>query len=104
MFTRRELENAIAECEKNPSTFNDCQKLAAFYTLYDHLYTDNEPREQRTVYTETIIDNYGDSEFFMAVQGRDSESVWEVLNELMSALQIVNPKLYNATLQKIDSL
>ncbi|MCM1271580.1 MAG: hypothetical protein NC247_13320, partial [Ruminococcus flavefaciens] len=63
-----------------------------------------ESKEQKAVYTETVIDNYGDSEFFMTIQGRNSENVWKVLDELMSTLQVVNPKLYNATLRKIDSV
>lgn len=104
MLTRRELENAIAECESNPSSFNDCQKLATFYTIYQHCFAEKEPKESRSVYTETVIDDYGDSEFLDIIRDREAGDVWAVMDELMMTLQVVNPKLYNATLRKIDSL
>lgn len=104
MFTKRELENAIAECESNPSSFNDCQKLAAFYTIYQYRFAEKESKESREIYTETVINDYGNSEFFNTIRGRDAESIWAILDELMSVLKAVNPKLYNATLRKIDSV
>lgn len=104
MIAKTELEKAIDECEHLPISYQNCEKLATFYAIYDHLYAEKEPKEQKSVYTETVIDDYGDSEFFMTIQGKDSKEVWKVLDELMSTLQVVNPKLYNATLRKIDSV
>lgn len=104
MFTRSEIESAIKEYENKANSFSDCEKLSALYTVYAYKYAQPEPKETRQVYTETVVDDYGDTEFYSAIQGREAADVWDVIDELMMTLQVVNPKLYNATLRKIDSL
>ncbi len=101
MFSQAELEKAIKDLESKSKSFSDCEKLSALYTVYDHHFTQ---KESKTAYTETFIDNYGDNEFFTIIQGREAVGVWAVMNELMMTLQLLNPKLYHATLRKIDSL
>ncbi len=104
MFARTELEDAIKDLESKSKSFSDCEKLSALYTVYDHHFAPKEQKESRAVYTETVIDDYGDSEFFEVIRDREAESVWTVMDELMMTLQLLNPKLYHATLRKIDSL
>ena len=103
MITKQELEEAIAECENLPSSYQSCEKLATFYAVYDHLYgskvSDTEP-----IPREYITEQYGDSEFFTAIRDKKEKAVFSVIDELMSTLQIVNPKLYNATLNKIETI
>ena len=103
MITKQELEEAIAECENLPSSYQSCEKLATFYAVYDHLYgskiSDTEP-----ISREYITEQYGKSEFFTAIRDKKEKSVFGVIDELMSTLQIVNPKLYNATLNKIETI
>lgn len=101
MLTRKELEKAIYECEKSPPTYQNCEKLATFYTLREYLYG-AEPRRETT--TETIIDDHGASEFLTAIHGKQSEAVWAVIDELMSVLQGIMPKLYNGALKKIEDI
>ena len=36
MFSEAELSKAIDELEKTPVTYQDAEKLATFYILYDH--------------------------------------------------------------------
>lgn len=104
MFTRKEIESAIKEYEAKASSFSDCEKLAAFYTVLAYKYGEQEPKEQRAVYTETVIDNYGDTEFYSAIRGQKAADVWDIMDELMANLQLFNPKLYNATIRELDSL
>lgn len=99
MLTQREIRNAISECEKNPKDYADCQKLATFYTILDHLTA--EPVQ--TV-TESVIGEYGESEFLQSVAGLDSKSVWSVVDELASTIQVLNPPLYAGVLRKIREL
>lgn len=110
MFSKRELENAIAEYEDKCNSFSDCQKLATYKILHAEYFPD-KPKEQRTaVYSslepepETIVDDYGDSEFYSTIRGLCAESVWAVMDELMTTLQVVNPRLYNATMRMIDEI
>lgn len=99
MLTQREVLNAIAECEKNPRDYADCQKLATFYTILDHMTA--EPTQ--TV-TENVIGEYGDSEFLQSVAGLNSSAIWSVLDELASTVQVLNPNLYAGVMRKIRDL
>lgn len=99
MYSKRELLNAIAECETGLNSYQNCQKLATLYTLYDHSFADHKPKAETV--REQIIDDYGDSEFLQAVAGKQSEQVWKILDEMVSAVQVLQPKLYDAVLLKL---
>ena len=97
MLSKKELETAIVECENGSSNYQNCEKLATLYTIYDHLY-----RETRTIaQEETIIGDYGVSDFLMCVRGQKPERVWEVIDELMSTLRATNLRLYEGVMRKI---
>lgn len=103
MFTEYELLDAIDECQnKMPKTFSTAEKLAVFYTILDHfkkaennylMSADQEP--------ETVIGNYGTTEFYLAVQGKEAKKVWSIFGELMDALKVLNPKLYSRTIERL---
>ena len=101
MFSKNELLDAIDELEMSPATYQNAEKLATFYTLYDHLYVKKEPMNRIESVREVTIDMYGDSDFLKAITDRNSQDVWLVMDELMSMLQVMQPKLYQATIDKI---
>lgn len=101
MFSKNELLDAIDELEMSPATYQNAEKLATFYTLYDHLYVKKEPMNRIESVREVTIDMYGDSDFLKAITDRNSHDVWLVMDELMSMLQVMQPKLYQATIDKI---
>lgn len=103
MITRQELEAAITECESLPSSYQNCEKLAVFYAVYSHLYGP-ENADTEKISHEYITEQYGESEFFKTIKNKKAKAVFTVFDELMSTLQIVNPKLYTATLEKIDNI
>ena len=96
MLSKRDLERTIEDLERNPCSFQDCQKLATFYTLYDHLYGDPVAKLER----ETVGD-FGSSDFLQSIRGMDAERAWVLMDELMSAVQITNKRLYESVLRKI---
>ena len=112
MITLQDLQAAIAECtgERSPNA-NTCIKLAAFYTIKEHLYPDKqEPAADVPTYSyapppediETIIDYYSDTEFGRAVDGKKASDVWPVIDELVSeALKALNPRLYDAFMRRL---
>ncbi len=102
MFSRRELLNAIAECETGNNSFQNCQKLATLYSIYDHLYSERAPMPMQETIQETKIDAHGDSDFLQAVTGKDAKQVWPVMDELMSTVQTLQPRLYDAVLRKLN--
>lgn len=108
MITERDLQDAIAECqgERHPNA-NTCIKLAAYFTIYDHLFPKQaEQVEQipqtifQTVDEEEVAD-YGDTDFYRAIRGRKAAEVWEVMNELMDTIEVINPRLYDGVMRQL---
>lgn len=108
MITERDLQDAIAECqgERNPNA-STCIKLAAYFTIYDHLYPQKAEQVEQIPQTifktvdEDIIGSYGDNEFYRTISGRKAAEVWEVMNELMETIQVINPKLYDGVMRQL---
>ena len=111
MITEQDLREAIAECEgeRNPNA-NTCIKLAAFYTIRDHLYPQSSKVEipgpvvaysRATEPEGKKIFNSG-SEFSEIARELDAERVWSVVDELMGTLQVINPRLYNGVIRKLQ--
>lgn len=106
MITEQDLQAAIAECEgqRNPNA-NTCIKLAAFYTIRDHLF----PQEQdhiaeigKMVYSGASEPEYdGKSEFAQAVKGWSVADLMPVVDELMTALSVLNPRLYQSVMRRV---
>lgn len=108
MVTRQELDEAIRECEAAPSSYDICRKLAIFYAVRDHLYGEDNVRTSAAVepryeiIAEERIGDYGDSEFLQTVAGRYPADVWAVMDELMETLAVVNPRLYNGVMRRLE--
>ena len=104
MFSKNELLDAIDELESAPSTFQNAEKLATFYTLYDHLYVRKEPATYVESVEEVTIDRYGDSTLFQVIEGQNAESVWLIMDELLESVKVLQPKLYQATIDRLKEL
>lgn len=106
MITERDLEQAIAECqgERNPNA-NTCIKLAAFYTIKHELYGNPEPLEALPSYSYAsgpTIEYTSDSDFASIINGKDPSDVWPVMDELMSTLQTIMPRLYDGVMRRLQ--
>lgn len=110
MITEKDLKAAIAECQgvKNPKA-ETCIKLAAFYTIYDHLFPEAKEGDfpqysykASAEEVEAMIDYYSDTDFGRAIEGRRAFEIWEIMDELMSTLQLLNEPLYKSVMRKID--
>ena len=107
MIKKEDLLEAIAECNgvKNPNA-KTCMMLSAFYTILDHM-EDQDPEvpiDQSYSFAappaETVKYNSG-TEFSQEVQGKDINEVLEIIDELMTTLQVLHPRLYNGVMIKI---
>lgn len=101
MFSQSELMDAIESLENSPATYQNAEKLATFYLLYDHLYVKEEPVNRIESVREVKIDKYGDSEFLQAISGRKAEDIWAIMDEVMESILILQPRLYRATIEKL---
>lgn len=105
MITQQALKEAIAEVQgKRDPNRNDCMMLAAFYTIQDHLYPQEESGYSyapEPTTKEDEIGEYGDSDFLQAIKGKDPAAVWAVMDELMDTLSMVNHRVYDGVMRKI---
>lgn len=100
MLSKRELTDAINELERSPRSYQDCAKLATFYSLYDHLYPEVMPGYSGA--EQSVVELYGDSDFLQAIAGKDAAFAWELMDELMSAIKVLNPRLYDSVFRKLN--
>lgn len=102
MISERELLQAIEQCEREPVTYPNCQKLAVFYILLDRLYGDGPSRgEEKSTHTAHVIYNDGGSEFLDTINGKPSNKVWAVLDELLDVIKTINPRLYDGVIRRL---
>lgn len=99
MLSKTQLLDAIEDLENSCATYQDCEKLATFYSLYDHMYGSPDPVQNPS--REIIIDAIGDSEFLQLVRGMPASKVWPVIDEAMETVKAFQPRLYNAILTKL---
>lgn len=105
MITEKELTDAIRECETEPITPNKVSKLADFYIIYEHLF--GQPYEADYSYANQIektISVTGDSDFMKAVNGKDTEKVMAVVDELLEAVKVLQPRMYDGVLRRLSEI
>lgn len=93
MINRRDLEIAVEELIQSPPTYQTCSKLADLYTILDHL-------KSRESYSESAPK----TDFRKAITGKDINKVLGVIDEMMEATQVLNPKLYENVLLRMEEL
>ena len=59
------------------------------------------PAPVKTYASETV-GSYGDSDFLQAVSNMAPARAWEVMDELMDSLKIVNERVYNSVMRKLE--
>ena len=101
MISIEQISGEIAALEEEKPTHVLMQKLANLYTVRDHMVIDSEPVVSSAVVVSTIPDMMSDTEFANLVVGKSTNNVMSIIDELMSTLQVINPKLYNSVIQKL---
>lgn len=111
MITEQDLQAAIAECEgqRNPNA-NTCIKLAAFYIIKEHMYGQPEtysyasqPQEIKSV-EKSGVSYESNTEFGQLVYGMNENDLMILMDELMSTLQVVQPRLYESVIRKLHTM
>ena len=111
MITEKDLQEAIAECEgqRNPNA-NTCLKLAAYYTIQDKMYG---KKDQKIIPTYSYsagaveqvdtVSYQSDTEFSQSIKGMSINELMPVIDELMTVLKTINPRLYDGVMRKLES-
>ena len=109
MLDRQEIDLEIAKWEYLESSYDNYSKLAALYTIRDHMdQSKPEPVTYDVGYFSApdpaLVEARGDSEFISAISGLNQSDVWEIMDDLMDTLQVANPRVYNGVMRKIRAL
>lgn len=114
MVDVREIDGAIAEIENSELTMTRVKNLAALYVVKNQQLADVSHAPQKAKRQETV--RYYEaaepsaraavrgSDFLRAVSNVDATAALGVLDELMSALHVANPKVYNGVMRKLERL
>ena len=104
MITEKELLQAIRECEAEPITSSKVSKLADFYIVYDHLFGEPYALPYANVQTEKVIETSGTSDFAKAINGKETEKVVPILEELFDVVRTLHPRTYDIVIEKLSDL
>lgn len=114
MVDVREIDGAIAEIENSELTMTRVKNLAALYVVKNQQLADvshapqKAERQEPVRYYEaaepSVRAGVGGSDFLRAVSNVDTAAALNVLDELMSALYVANPKVYNGVMRKLERL
>lgn len=95
MVSLETIEREISELEAARDTsYRLCERLAWLYIVRDHL---RPPRDDRT-------QAMGGSEFLEAASGVPYTQLMRVLDDHMEAIRIIQPRQYDAVMDRIRQL
>lgn len=103
MITIEQINGEIAALNSERPTYVVMEKLAALYTVRDHITIGTETKAQPVV-VNSKVPKISDSEFSQLIDGTEQEKIWPVIDELMSTIKIMQPRLYNGVVLKISQL
>lgn len=97
MLNLDEINKEIAALEaKGETTYAVIQQLAPLYIVRNNLIGASAKSADRETSDQTA------TPFMQAVSKCDISKVMVIIDELMSTIQFVNPKLYEAVMRKIS--
>lgn len=108
MITVDELKAAIAEMqgERNPNA-QTCIKLAAYYTILNELQGKPDIIGYSSAPTPSVsetVDYYSETEFGRLVQDKPIKDVMAVMDELISVISAIQPRLYSGVIRKLNDI
>lgn len=95
------INGTIAEWESKDLTFLVVERLAWLYIVRDNaLMRVKDETGKEPILMPAVALSSG-SEFMEVCSKADVSKMWSVLDEMMETLKLLNPRLYQATLDKI---
>lgn len=108
MLNEAELKKEIARLEYEESSYPNYAKLADLYIIRGQMQGREEPQIARYSYAPApepeMVGDYGGSDFLRAVADTPQSKAWAVMDELMDTLRVVNARVYDGVMRKIEAL
>ena len=105
MVDENEVNRWIARLETEESNWTNYERLAVLYAIRDQQSSSREralPMAYSAVPAPVNVETYGDSDFLRAVADVSPDKAWEIMDELMDSLKIVNERVYNSVMRKLE--
>ena len=105
MVDENEVNRWIARLETEESSWKNYERLAVLYAIRDQQSGNREralPMEYSAAPAPVSVETYGDSDFLRAIEGKKPSTVWPIMDELMDNLKIVNERVYNSVMRKLE--
>ena len=103
MMDLEEIEKAIEEHEQMQTNLQVCERLAWLYIVRDYLSNKDNSVKDNSPTSERNID-VAESEFGKLIRSKSQERVMAVIEELMQTIEVINPRLYAGTIQRIKDI
>ena len=98
------INGTIAEWEAKDLTFVVVERLAWLYIVRDNaMMRVKEQTGEEPVLMPAVAMSSG-TEFMEACSKADPVKMWPVLDELMDTLKVLQPKLYEATIERLKDI
>lgn len=106
MFTQAELIDAIEQIHQGRNSIQNCEKLAAIYTVLDHMYGERKAMIEvsHDNRIESEVGLYGNTPFLKAISGKPAKDAWLLMDELIEAVTVFNPRLMTDFYDKLRAL
>ena len=101
MLDETEIKRWIARLETEESSWSNYEKLAVLYALQNQ-HAPEPSAPEPMMYSAASAKVYGDSDFLRAVADVPPDKAWEIIDELMDDLKIVNERVYNSVMRKLE--
>lgn len=109
MLNDKEIALWISRLETEDSSWANYEKLAALYTIRAHQngavnmaqITEYSAASAPVALRAETVGDCGDSDFLQTVAACSPAKAWSIMDELMSTLQVVNPRAYNSVMRKL---
>lgn len=115
MLDKAEIRKEIARLEYEESSYHNYAMLADLYTIRRQMQEEEQGSRSARIHAYSgdpstalqaadsqTVGSYGDSDFLRAIEGKEPSKVWSIMDELMDTLAIVNAKVYQSVMQKIQ--
>lgn len=100
MIDERELALWIKRLETEESSWSNYEKLATLYIIQSQ--NSNPAMEPPRMVESYSAAPAPESDFLRAVSNVDPSRAWEVMDELMDSLKVVNERIYNNVMRKLE--
>ena len=98
MIDLDEVANAIDRIQAGETNWTAIEHLAALYTVKNNLDV-QDAAQSRSPGPDDISSEFGE-----AIRNKPIRDVLEIIDELMDALQVTQPRLYNSVIRKIQAI